>query len=279
MELRMSMEIHAGYLEEKLQHAAAAEQHFRSVLSSHAARCRGSESCFNRFISSIRGLRESPTAAALAAVEACHNELCVLQELLEQRDHPFSMVEYEPKLSRGDHRIDFRATNDVATWFVEVKTIHPELKDLWDQYEHVVQSGRITGNVSIHFERQWMGGELWHNKFSARAKMLEHASEREERITSGGFDRSDHAFVLVLFSDAFAWHEDELEDFVTFYRTGRHRADDGLAKMETHELGSSERTLADLISAFAYFCRPAFKLMPIEKNWNVKPPREPWLSR
>jgi hypothetical protein len=272
----MSVEIHAGYLEEKLQHAAAVEQHFRSVLSSHAARCCGSESCFNRFLSSIRALRESPTVVALAAVEACHNELCVLQELLEQRDHPFSMVEYEPKLSRGDHRIDFRATNDIATWFVEVKTIHPELKDRWDQYERATRLGRITDGVTIHFEREWMGGELWHNKFSARARMLEYASEFEERITTGALEGPGREFVVALFSDGFAWHEDELEDFVAFYRTGTHRADDGLAKMEDHDMRTRGRSFARLISTFAYCCRPPFKLVPTEVTWNVKPPPKCW---
>jgi hypothetical protein len=209
-------------------------------------------------------------------VDECHNELCVLQGLLEQQDHPFSLVEYEAALPNSDHRIDFRATNDVATWFIEVKTIHPELKDRWDQYEHVVHSGHITDNVAIHFERQWMGGELWHNKFSARAKMLEHAYELEGRIRAGGLEESGHGFVLALFSDGFTWHEDELEDFVAFYRTGRHRTDDGLAKMETHELRTRGRSLARLISAFAYFCRPLFELAPVEKNWNVKSSPEPW---
>lgn len=181
-----------------------------------------------------------------------------------------------PPAAKGDHRIDFRATNDIAAWFVEVKTIHPELKDRWDQYQHVVQDGHITDNVSIHFERQWMGGELWHNKFSARAKVLEHADELEERIRGGGLDRSEYGFVLALFSDGFAWHEDGLEDFVAFYRTGRHRGDDGLAKIKTHDLRMRRRSLAHLISAFAYFSRPSFELAPIERNWNVNSPPESW---
>ncbi len=256
--------------------AEMAGQHFQGVLSSHVRRLKGAESCFDRFRSSISRLRQHPTGASLATVDECQNELCVLQELLEQQDHPFSLVEYEPPLPRSDQRIDFRATNDVATWFVEVKTIHPELKDRWEQYEHVVQSGHITDNVAISFEPQWMGGELWHNKFSARAKMLEHALELEERITAAGLAASGLGFALALFSDGFAWHEDELEDFVAFYRTGRHRPDDGLAKMETHELRMRGRSLARLISAFVYFCRPSFELAPVEKNWNVKSPPEPW---
>jgi len=95
------------------------------------------------------------------------------------------------------------------------------------------------------------------------------------RLT-GDLDRSGHGFVLALFSDGFAWHEDELEDFVAFYRTGRHRADDGLAKMEAHDMQARGQSFAQLISAFAYFCRPAFEAMPTERNWHVKPPPERW---
>jgi hypothetical protein len=268
--------VHPGYLEDKLRHAEVAEQHFQAVLSSHNRRLKGAESCLNRFRSSVIRLRQHPTGAGLAAVDERHNELCVLQELLDQQDHPFSLVEYEPPLPSSDQRIDFRATNEVATWFVEVKTVHPELKDRWEQYERVVQSGHVTDGVTIHLERQWMGGELWHNKFSARAKMLEYALEFESRVRAARLAGPGHGFVLVLFSDGFAWHEDELEDFVAFYRTGRHRADDGLAKMEGHDLRMRKHSLARLISSFGYFCRPSLELMPVQKNWNVQPPSEPW---
>jgi hypothetical protein len=138
-----------------------------------------------------------------------------------------------------------------------------------------VQAGQITDNVTIHFERDWMGGELWHQKFSARVKMLEHSRELEDRIATGGVDSPNHGFVLAFFSDGFAWHEDELEDFVAFYRTGRHRQDDGLAKMERHSV-QAERSLTRRISTFGYFCRPAFSLSPNAKNWDVQPPQEPW---
>ena len=270
------MTIHPDCLQDKLRHAELAEQHFVRVLAAHGERLKGARSCLDRFRASVERLGQHPTGAALAAVDECHNELCVLQELLEQEDHPFSVLEYEPPLPNTEQRIDFRATNDIATWFVEVKTIHPELKDRWEQYEQVVRSGHITDNVTIHFERQWMGGELWHNKFSARGKMLEHALELEARITAAGLAGSGHGFVLALFSDGFAWHEDELEDFVAFYRAGKHRADDGLAKMESHELKMLNQSVVRLISSFAYFCRPSLELRVIQRNWKVQAPPEPW---
>lgn len=269
-------EIDPAYLERRVQVAADTEEYFRALFSAHAQRLKGVASGLGRFRSSVDTLRQQRTAAALAAVEECHNELCVAEELLLFREHPFSLVEYEPPLSTGDQRIDFRATNDRSVLFVEVKTIHPELKDRWDQYQRVVEAGHITGNVAIHLEQDWMGGELWHLKFAARVKMLEHAREFEDRIATGGVDSPTHGFVLAFFSDGFAWHEDELEDFVALYRTGRHRQDDGLAKMEQYSVQSENRSLTRRISTFGYFCRPTFGLSPTAKNWNVQPLPEPW---
>jgi hypothetical protein len=126
-------EIDPTYLDRRVQIAAETEQHFRALFGAQSQRLRGCASCMNRFRSTVDGLRQQRTAAALAAVEECHNELCIAEELLGFREHPFSLVEYEPPLPTSDHRIDSRATNDRAVWFVEVKTIHPELKDRWDQ--------------------------------------------------------------------------------------------------------------------------------------------------
>jgi hypothetical protein len=268
-------EIHPEYLERRLHSAAEAAQHFRVLLSTHSARLRGLDACFERFHASLDIVRQNATCSAMYALEESHNELCIAEELLFSGDGQFALVEYEPRLPYGDRRIDFRATKDRAVWFVEVKTIHPLRKDRWDQYERIVEGGQITDNVTIHFERQSMGGELWHQRFSARAKMMEYSVDFENRVRTGGVDSPDHRFVLALFSDGFAWHEDELEDFVAFYRTGQHRLDDGLAKMERHVLEMQSQPLTQRISAFAYFCRPPFAQTPTEKNWNVRPPKGP----
>lgn len=269
-------EIHPEYLARKLRSAAQVEQHFRVLCSSHSQRLRGLDACLERFCASLDVLRHHATGSAMNALEESHNELCIAEELLLLDDKPFALVEYEPRLPQGDHRIDFRATNERAVWFVEVKTIHPERKDRWDQYKRIVEAGQITDNVTIHFEQQWMGGELWHQKFSARVKMLEYSRGFENRIRTGGVDSPKHGFVLALFSDGFAWHEDELEDFVAFYRTGQHRLDDGLAKMERHALEAGGQPLTRRISAFAYFCRSPFAQAPTAKNWNVRPPKDFW---
>lgn len=269
-------EVHPRYLERKLRVATEAQRHFESLISASRERFTGADRCLERFGVTVAALRHEHTGIALAAVDESHNELCIAEELLLFEQPRFTLVEYEPGLPAGERRIDFRATNDRSVWFVEVKTIHPDLKDRWDQYERSVQAGLIADNVTIHFERQGMGGELWHQKFASRSRMLEYSLELEERILEGGIDSPENGFVLALFTDGFAWHEDELEDFVAFYRTGRHRTDDGLAKMELHAIVAKQRALTRRISAFAYFCRPAFDVVPTEKNWTVHPPSPPW---
>jgi hypothetical protein len=212
----------------------------------------------------------------LGAVVESQNELCTIEELLRLSRPTFSLIEYEPRLPAGDRRIDLYATGSQARWYVEVKTIRPELKDRWDQYRDLVTAGRITPNVTFHFDREWMGGELWHNKFCARSRMLEYSLDFEARISAARIDVPEHRFVLALCSDGFSWHEDELEDFVAFYRTGTHRRDDGLSRMEQHALKSA--SLTRQISAFAYLSRPAFEPHIVTANWDVRPPLDPWLS-
>lgn len=76
------MEIHPDYLgRRRLGHATATEEHFRSLFACHAGRFSGSESCLNRFRSSVEALREHRTSPTLAAVEECHNELCIAEVL------------------------------------------------------------------------------------------------------------------------------------------------------------------------------------------------------
>jgi hypothetical protein len=268
--------IHSDCLERQLHLVRAVEARFRLLFVTHRERLRGVQRCLDRFRSAVGRLESDPTIASLWAVDESHNELCAVEELLRFDAPAFSSIEYEPRLPAGERRIDLCATAREASWYVEVKTIRPEVKDRWDQYRAVVEAGRITPNVTIHFERDWMGGELWHNRFSARSKMLEYSIDFEARILAGGIDAPENRFVLALCSDGFSWHEDELEDFVAFYRTGRHRLDDGLSRMEQHALRG--KTLTRRISAFAYFCRPAFEPSIVESNWDVQPPLEPWLS-
>lgn len=102
------MEIDPSYLKRRLEFAIDAGQYFRALFTTHSRRHRGFASCLDRFRSSVDALRQQPTVSALAAVEECHNELCIAEELLLCAEHPFSLVEYEAPLPNPYHEVRLR---------------------------------------------------------------------------------------------------------------------------------------------------------------------------
>jgi|SRR5579863_788037 len=76
-----------------------------------------------------------PDFEKLAAVEAAQNELCIAYALLQRSDPRVDRVEYEPPLDGCEQSIDFRATGNGLTLYVDVKTIQPQFKDRWDQFK------------------------------------------------------------------------------------------------------------------------------------------------
>src|SRR4029077_12119372 len=131
--------------------------------------------------------------------------------------------------------IDFRATGDDGLIaYVDVKTIKPAPRDRWDQYEKAQEKSLFPARAHILVKKEWLGGEIWHSTFAARDRMLEYALETEKKIAEAKLTAERTLFVLALCGNGFHWHEDQLEDFVSFYHSGKHRPDDPFAKMEAH---------------------------------------------
>ena len=82
-------------------------------------------------------------------------------------------------------------------------------------------------------------------------------------------------FVLALCGDGFHWHEDQLEDFVEFYFTGRHRPDDAFGNAEARHITEKCITLSRSISLFACMNRQQGCVDVNRLNWNVQPPPGP----
>jgi hypothetical protein len=130
-------------------------------------------------------------------------------------------------------------------------------------------------NVELLFSKEWLGGELWHNTFAARGRTLEYTLELEQKIAECKLQVEKTFFVLLLCGEGFCWHEDELEDFVTFYFLGSHRSDDPFAKAEAKYMGEKKLKFARLISRFACMRRPQGEVHKKRLNWNVQPPIDP----
>lgn len=256
-------------------YAAEVKKVFSCEFDAAAAHFSGSERLFQRFIGAISTML-SKGRALITAVDEAHNELCIASQLLANSDPLFTRLEYEPTLPGCARSIDFRALTDHGlAVFVDVKTIKPKPKDRWDQFQKAVNECWFPENVRVALAKEWLGGELWHNVFTARSRMLEYALQLEAKIRDCHLGADNTLFILALCGEGFHWRRDSLEDFVAFYRNGRHRADDPFAKAEAKYIAENGITLDRTISRFASLSRPQFNIRQRRVNWNVQPPRPP----
>jgi len=248
---------------------------FRDRFESASDRFKTWQPLLDRFSSAIVAVKANGRSL-FRAVDEAHNELCIASSLLENHAPLFACLEYEPPLPGCAKSIDFRATTDAGlTVYVDVKTIKPLAKDRWEQFERAQAEGWFPQNVSVVLSEEWLGGELWHNMFAARGRMLEYSLELEQKIAEGQLSENGSLFVLALCGEVFHWHEAELEDFVSYYYSGAHRADDAFGNAEARYVKEKKLSIAKTISRFACMRRPQGDIVPKRLNWNVQPPRHP----
>jgi len=248
---------------------------FCARFQSAADRFKTSQPLLDRFSSTINAVKGS-SRALFHAVDEAHNELCVASALLDNPDPVFTCIEYEPVLADCAKSIDFRARTDGGlAIYVDVKTIKPLAKNRLEQFERARTEGWLPSNLSLELSKEWSGGEHWHNMFAARARMLEYSLELERKIAEGNLDGENSLFVLTLCGNGFSWHEDEFEDFVSYYYSSAHRGDDPFGNIEARYVQENGIVLTRKISKFAYMQRPQGDIFWKCLNWNVQPPRHP----
>lgn len=256
-------------------YAADVTNTFGAQFKEAGSRFKGSNRLMSRFTEAVNNVL-SNDSTKFRSVDETHNELCIASALLSNPNPRFESIEYEPPLASCAKTIDFRATiNDNQTIYVDVKTINPEAKDRWDQYDKAQKEGWFPKNVHVMLDQQWLGGELWHNKFAARSRMLEYAIELEQKIGESKLTTINTFFVLALCGEGFVWHQDELEDFVWFYYSNAHRFDDPFSKAEIKDIEINKIKLTRSISRFACMSRPQGEIRHKRLNWRVWPPSDP----
>ena len=262
-------------LEWMAAYATEVESTYRARFESASGRFKTWQPLLDRFSSAIEAVKANGRSL-FRAVDEAHNELCIASALLENHDPLFALLEYEPPLPDCSKSIDFRATTDTGvTVYVDVKTIKPLAKDRWEQFERAQVEGWFPWNVSVTLSKEGLGGELWHNMFASRGRMLEYSLELEQKIAEGKLFGNGLLFVLALCGEGFHWHEDELEDFVSYYYSGTHRGDDAFANAEARYVEEKKLSIAKTISRFACMRRPQGEIFPKRLNWNVQPPHHP----
>lgn len=258
---------------------ARANAYAEQVLNAFDTRFKDAEDRFKdsalllqRFTEAV-GTARSNGWSEFHAVEETHNELCIADALLSSTEPAFATLEYEPILAGCSKSIDFRAGSGEVTVHIDVKTIAPRPTDRWDQFLTFEQQGRFPERMIFFLEKEWLGGELWHNTFASRARMLEHAIALEKKIADANLAATNTFFVLAFCGREFHWRQSKLEDFVSFYRTGIHRPDDPLSTAETKYIEDKGLYLSGQISRFACMFRPQFGIYPNRLNWHVEAPR------
>lgn len=203
-------------------------------------------------------------------LETTLNEVCVALGILEYSNFEVNTLFYEPKNGNDRRTIDFvMIDRDGSNWLIDVKTIIPERQDRWAQYELASEGQWLTPNNYVVLDQRWLGGEIWHNRVTSRARMLEHTLEFEDKISNGIPNFDPTKAIMVFCSNGYHWTEDQLEDFVFFYQEGSHRPDDPLGSMEDHHIQGKKLTLPRRIKRFAYLERGGLAYEPTQMNWNV----------
>lgn len=257
-------------------HAAEVQKTFGQEFAAAADRFRDGKVLLDRFNAAMEAVLKNGRGQ-FRAVDEAHNELCIASALLSNTNLRFIRLEYEPPVPGCTKTIDFWATaEDRQIVYVDVKTIKPEDTDRWEQFERAKAEGWFPDNVIVGISQEWLGGEIWHASFAARARMLEYSLELEQKIEEARLQADSAVFVLALCGDDSRWHQDQLEDFVALYSTGVYRADDSFSQVERKYMTDKNISLKRTISRFAYFQRKQGEIRPNRVNWHVRPPRDPF---
>ena len=254
-------------------YADAVRTYFMSVLANSGIELTGAKYLLARFEEALSELW-AHGRGHFHKVDEAHNEICVAANLLSSKNEDFLRIDYEPPLGATNQTIDFVAySRHKRKLFVDVKTIAPRRFDRWGQYREL--RGKLQKGTDIALSRNWLGGELWHDAFASRSRVLEYTLELEEKITAlkrGSGIGQRECFILMFCDTGGHWHEDELEDFVSAYRRRKHRPDDPFADMEAHYIANKSLKLNRLISRFACMQRPQFSVRHMRLNWKVQAP-------
>jgi hypothetical protein len=165
------------------------------------------------------------------------NELCGAAEILRELG-PEDRLLYE-------HR---------RHCWIDVKTVAPELQNDDAAWERVLQiATAVPANANLVLDPDYAGAVLGRQMINARWSFVQRAIEAEAKISL--LTEAERRPVWLLFCSNGACREDALEDFVSFYRTGRFRADDWAQNAITRYMAERNLRFARTLTGFCFLER------------------------
>jgi hypothetical protein len=204
------------------------------------------------------------TPCDTSAINETTNELHVIEKILAASN--VALIEYEPPpVNPGGKTIDLRVTlTDGQVIYVDIKTIAPRTDiDKWQKYVAAREGGFFSPTAALILGEEQLGGTIYHQFVAARGKMLDYVVELEAKAT--GYDFSKRPTLAMTFCGRpFDWDITQLEDFVQYYHSGKHRDDDPFGAMEDHSIREKRIALKRSIDLFYYLQRE--KVEPLDSR-------------
>jgi large subunit ribosomal protein L30 len=234
---------------------AEVTREYRPMLIGAGTRVAGGSALWTHFEEAVTDYHKDHGKDDSRLIE-CVNELAVAKVLVEDPSLEGARVEYEPNLLPDSRKIDFVVDRGEDNLYVEVKTVRPKTKDTLGTYRKFEKRRKWhPKNVGFVVSPRWMGGAIYGDAFASRAHFLEYTLAFEERLAVAKTIRPGPG-VLIFCGNGFAWRRSNLEDWVDFCHSGRHRADDPTGPMELHSIKEKGITLQRNVDHFAWLQRP-----------------------
>jgi hypothetical protein len=189
------------------------------------------------------------------------NELAAASCLLEPMATD-ARLEYEPAMIGTDKKIDFRRKTAAGTEWFEVKTVAPLWTDDEPGWERFLKLALdFPEKAELIVNKKWCGSAVSGQAIKARWSFINYTVNTEERAALIPRDQQG-PLRLILCSNGFDWHDDELEDFADFYQTGKPRTDDWMANATARYMAERNIVFARSLVGFCYLDLQLEKVFP-----------------
>ncbi len=146
-------------------------------------------------------------------------ELKVINHI--QKLNPDARITYEPPgIDKKGKNCDLLVEAN-QSYLVELKSFNPDTKSTPIPYQHITE-----GNELI------MNGHSYHDRQSVQGHLIDVTYDTENKIENY---KNGYITVLGVYIGSYLDTE-SFRDFITIYRTGQHRYDDGFGKMTLFNL-------------------------------------------